>query len=95
MSVMRPPPIYIQAPCCLIDASTTVEAREGLRRGRYDGAGGAVAEWLGRGLQSLVQRFESARRLFFSKDRGRRDRGRQKGPGRRNPGPSSFHRVAR
>src|SRR5438309_11585955 len=24
---------------------------------------GAVAEWLGRGLQSLVQRFESARRL--------------------------------
>ena len=26
---------------------------------------GAVAEWLGRGLQSLVQRFESARRLFL------------------------------
>ena len=25
---------------------------------------GAVAEWLGRGLQSLVQRFESARRLI-------------------------------
>ena len=25
---------------------------------------GAVAEWLGRGLQSPVQRFESARRLF-------------------------------
>jgi hypothetical protein len=25
---------------------------------------GAVAEWLGRGLQSLVQRFESARRLL-------------------------------
>ena len=25
---------------------------------------GAVAEWLGRGLQSLVQRFESAPRLF-------------------------------
>ena len=24
---------------------------------------GAVAEWLGRGLQSLVQQFESARRL--------------------------------
>jgi hypothetical protein len=24
---------------------------------------GDVAEWLGRGLQSLVQRFESARRL--------------------------------
>jgi hypothetical protein len=30
----------------------------------YDGLSGAVAEWLGRGLQSLVQRFESARRLF-------------------------------
>ena len=28
---------------------------------------GAVAEWLGRGLQSLVQRFESARRLFSYK----------------------------
>ena len=32
--------------------------------GRLDGA---VAEWLGRGLQSLVQRFDSARRLFFPK----------------------------
>ena len=29
----------------------------------YDDPRGAVAEWLGRGLQSLVQRFESARRL--------------------------------
>ena len=29
----------------------------------YDEPPGAVAEWLGRGLQSLVQRFESARRL--------------------------------
>jgi hypothetical protein len=33
-------------------------------RRRYDSdAPGAVAEWLGRGLQSLVQRFESAPRL--------------------------------
>ena len=32
---------------------------------RYDAAlRGALAEWLGRGLQSLVQQFESARRLF-------------------------------
>ena len=32
--------------------------------GRYDGRrAGAVAERLGRGLQSLVQRFESAPRL--------------------------------
>jgi Glycosyltransferase family 87 len=29
-------------------------------------ARGAVAEWLGRGLQSLVHRFESGRRLFVS-----------------------------
>ena len=28
------------------------------------GLRGDVAEWLGRGLQSLVQRFESARRLY-------------------------------
>ena len=27
---------------------------------------GAVAEWLGRGLQNLLQRFESAQRLWFS-----------------------------
>ena len=32
----------------------------------YDGLSGAVAEWLGRGLQSLVQQFESARRLVSS-----------------------------
>src|SRR5687768_14649322 len=32
---------------------------------------GAVAEWLGRGLQSLVQRFESARRLFVRVGRPR------------------------
>ena len=31
----------------------------------YDDPRGAVAEWLGRGLQSLVQRFESARRLRY------------------------------
>ncbi len=35
----------------------------GRREDGYDGRSGAVAEWLGRGLQSLVQRFESARRL--------------------------------
>jgi hypothetical protein len=27
-------------------------------------AAGAVAEWLGRGLQSLVHQFDSGRRLF-------------------------------
>ena len=30
---------------------------------------GDVAEWLGRGLQSLVQRFESARRLLSASNR--------------------------
>jgi hypothetical protein len=36
------------------------------RCGRYDGRrAGAVAERLGRGLQSLVQRFESAPRLHM------------------------------
>ena len=38
--------------------------REGSQGRRYDAeAPGAVAEWLGRGLQSPVQRFESAPRL--------------------------------
>jgi hypothetical protein len=31
----------------------------------YDGRAGAVAEWLGRGLQSLVHQFDSGRRLSF------------------------------
>ena len=30
---------------------------------------GALAEWLGRGLQSLVRRFESARRLLAARIR--------------------------
>jgi hypothetical protein len=30
---------------------------------------GAVAEWLGRGLQSLAHQFDSGRRLFFSRRR--------------------------
>ena len=37
--------------------------RLGVTEGSLRWRGGAVAEWLGRGLQSLVQRFESARRL--------------------------------
>ena len=31
-------------------------------------AAGAVAEWLGRGLQSLAHRFDSGRRLLFLPD---------------------------
>src|SRR4051812_42439680 len=34
---------------------------------------GALAEWLGRGLQSLVQQFESARRLSHDAVRPARD----------------------
>ena len=42
----------------------TGERRNRLRlRAASMGARGAVAEWLGRGLQSLAQRFDSARRL--------------------------------
>ena len=40
--------------------------------GSYPVARGAVAEWLGRGLQSLVHRFESGRRLFGRADAGLR-----------------------
>src|SRR5206468_6086459 len=58
----RPPPMYIEPPCPL---SCFNERRIGSVTGRrYDDPScGDVAEWLGRGLQSLVQRFESARRL--------------------------------
>ena len=51
-----------------IAATSARSARPSLRRSSRAGlrtlaARGAVAEWLGRGLQSPVQRFESARRL--------------------------------
>ena len=46
----------------LQDATVVRREGAGTRRG-YDAPPGDVAEWLGRGLQSLVQRFESARRL--------------------------------
>src|SRR5688572_15374917 len=42
---------YNEAPPGAVTGAATMAAR------------GDVAEWLGRGLQSLVQRFESARRL--------------------------------
>ena len=68
MSVIRPPPMYIRASCVRL---SQVQRR---RRGESYGAAtmrcqGDVAEWLGRGLQSLVQRFESARRLSFPRVR--------------------------
>jgi hypothetical protein len=48
----------------LLTPKATAEFLESRRR--YDSdAPGAVAEWLGRGLQSLVQRFESAPRLYI------------------------------
>ncbi len=33
-------------------------------RRRYDAGSGALAEWLGTGLQNLVRRFKSGRRLL-------------------------------
>jgi hypothetical protein len=37
----------------------------------YDARRGAVAEWLGRGLQSLVHQFDSGRRLFDDRESAR------------------------
>ena len=67
------------------------------------GARGDVAEWLGRGLQSLVQRFESARRLFGRCPQGSRLEvwrvPKARLPGRASrlvrPSPSSRSRRAR
>jgi hypothetical protein len=55
---------------------------------------GAVAEWLGRGLQSLVQRFESARRLRSSlaETSDARPSGSHR-RGRRTPGSLPLHVV--
>jgi hypothetical protein len=64
MSVMRPPPIYIRASCVRLTQVQRCRPERGYG-GSLRWRGGAVAEWLGRGLQSLVQRFESARRLSF------------------------------
>jgi hypothetical protein len=36
---------------------------------RYDDRRGAVAEWLGRGLQSLAHQFDSGRRLYLTRER--------------------------
>ena len=51
-----------------VDAGTTAQAEGRIRPLATMGARGDVAEWLGRGLQSLVQRFESARRLLAAQD---------------------------
>ena len=46
--------------------SRTVRRQEdGSERG-YDAPAGALAEWLGTGLQNLVQRFDSATRLSYA-----------------------------
>jgi hypothetical protein len=54
--------VHISSPLSVV-RDTTAAPGFGLRRDATIGARGDVAEWLGRGLQSLVQRFESARRL--------------------------------
>ena len=64
ISASRPPPMYMRSlrfRCPGYNGrdrdAVTAPATIALR--------GDVAEWLGRGLQSLVQRFESARRLHL------------------------------
>ena len=52
---------------CSVVAGTTGQAEREIRPATMK-VRGDVAEWLGRGLQSLVQRFESARRLFFPQE---------------------------
>src|SRR4029078_10053695 len=54
---------------------------DGSPRPGYDASPGDVAEWLGRALQTLVQRFESPRRL-----RRFRAGSRFKGSARKQPG---------
>src|SRR5688572_4664367 len=49
--------------CQMHDSSRKLAARRGSGPRATMRPPGDVAEWLGRGLQSLVQRFESARRL--------------------------------
>ena len=69
MSVMRPPPMYIRASCWSVDGGTTAPGVMRLRRSlRW--RRGAVAEWLGRGLQSLAHRFDSGPRLEARYDEG-------------------------
>ena len=84
MSVMRPPPMYIRASCVRVSLVQRPRRGEGYGALATMGARGDVAEWLGRGLQSLVQRFESARRLdlrisrtFSSRVSGTLERGEQ------------------
>ena len=62
ISVSSPPPTYMRSSLSVAN-TTTAEAWERLRRCTMRLCGD-VAEWLGRGLQSLVHRFESGRRLF-------------------------------
>ena len=53
----------VKLPCSTFVARRYGSRCIGTRQIRNDGA---VAEWLGRGLQNLLQRFESAQRLKAS-----------------------------
>ena len=71
MSVRSPPPMYIRASYMQL---TQVQRRH--CSGGYGGTrslrcarDGAVAEWLGRGLQSLAHQFDSGRRLYLTRER--------------------------
>ena len=68
ISVRSPPPMYIFNPPWLPTGQQRRNRRNGYGLSLGWGARGDVAEWLGRGLQSLVHRFESGRRLFPAVD---------------------------
>src|SRR5438128_434651 len=52
-------------PPCVREATSRVSpVSEGSKRPRYDVRRGALAEWLGMGLQNPVHQFDSGRRLF-------------------------------
>src|SRR6266545_2439255 len=53
----------------LLDRNVPARVRR-LRAGYHGPRRGAVAEWLGRGLQSLVHQFESGRRLYSKRLNG-------------------------
>ncbi len=63
LGLPRPARHRVETGCPLRRNRKRLARAVSLGTGGYDDPRGAVAEWLGRGLQSLVQQFESARRL--------------------------------
>ena len=71
ISVSSPPPMNMESPLVAYRGVQRGSGRAGYAARYHERAArGDVAEWLGRGLQSLVQRFESARRLSSCRSKG-------------------------